>query len=76
MVAGWQDGRTPLFRSSWNGRHVEVVKALIDKGANIEAKDNKVSMKEALATHADAEGLVGLGLIKPARVWRVMEMVC
>jgi ankyrin repeat protein len=34
-----QDGATPLFIASWNVR-VEVVRALLAKGADVEAKSN------------------------------------
>ena len=37
-----QDGRTPLLRAADKGQ-TEIAKMLLEKGADVEAKDNEVS---------------------------------
>jgi hypothetical protein len=45
LLAGWPD--TCLLISSWLG-HVEIAKALLDKGASVTTKDNNGRYTEVL----------------------------
>jgi hypothetical protein len=50
----YQYNSTPLYIAAWNG-HTEVVIALLDRGANIEAKSNESENNLLLLAAAGGE---------------------
>ena len=60
VVSFLQFGYTPLLWAAWNG-HSEVVSLLLERGADKEARDTKVSTPSCWAIVTNEWGSVGLG---------------